>query len=99
MKNIIIVTLLGIWCLLNLSLVSNAQVTLQGKTFVENVQKRQGVKTEYTYKYKDIEYPIYITVRGRCYILVTSKKGKEYKKYLGEEISKQVCKLLNIEYK
>lgn len=55
--------------------------------------------TPFTFKDKDGKiYPIYISKNGRCYIIKTSKNGKEYKYYLGEEISKDICKELGIEY-
>lgn len=37
---------------------------------------------------------------GSCFVMrVSSKTGKEYKSYLGPEISQQICKELNVEYK
>jgi hypothetical protein len=37
---------------------------------------------------------------GSCYIKKISKKsGNEYKQYLGEEVSKDICKQLGVEYK
>ena len=45
-------------------------------------------------------YPIYISDKGSCYIIRTSKNtGKEYKSYLGPEISQDICKKMNREYK
>ena len=44
-------------------------------------------------------YPIYIGKTGSCYIKKISKKtGNEYRQYLGEEISRDICKQLNVEY-
>ena len=49
---------------------------------------------------KGNKYPIYISNSGSCYIIRTSKKtGKEYKSYLGPEISQDICKKLGKEYK
>lgn len=49
---------------------------------------------------KGEKYNIYVGPTGSCYIKRTSSKtGKEYKQYLGEEVSKDVCKQLGIEYK
>lgn len=49
---------------------------------------------------KGKSYPIYISNSGSCYIIKTSSKsGKEYKSYLGPEISQDICKKLNKEYK
>lgn len=80
-------------------------VKREGNTFVSTSTrtstKSEPIKTKFTYKdNKDIEYPIYISKTGSCFIIKTSKKtGKEYRSYLGTEISAQVCKELNIEYK
>lgn len=61
--------------------------------------KTSDNKTKFTYTdNKNITYPIYISKSGSCYIIVTSKKGNQYKKYLGKEISKEVCKELNVKY-
>ena len=36
---------------------------------------------------------------GSCYIKKVSKKtGNKYKQYLGEEISRDICKQLNVKY-
>lgn len=49
---------------------------------------------------KGNKYPIYISNSGSCYIIRTSKNtGKEYKSYLGPEISQDICKKLGKEYK
>lgn len=66
---------------------ANAQnVVRKGSTFVEQADstKQTGVKTKYTYKDKNgIEYPIYLSSKGKAYIICTSKKtGKSYKRYL-----------------
>lgn len=63
--------------------------------------KSEDRKTQYTWKdSKGTEYPIYISLKGSCYIIKTSSKtGKEYKHYLGSKISKEICRDLHIEYK
>lgn len=69
--------------------ISNAQnVVKQGTTFVQ-VSKEKGekevTKTKYTYKTKDgKEYPIYLSSKGKAFIIRKSKNGKEYKQYLPE---------------
>ena len=85
------------------SVVSYSQdVVRNGKTF-EQVNK-SSVKTEentgFTYKdSKGNTYDIFIGKSGACYIKKVSKKtGNEYKQYLGEEISRQVCQSLGREY-
>ena len=82
----------------------NNNYTRNGNQF-ESVKKSktksEPVKTDFTWKdSKDISYPIYISDNGSCYIIRTSSKtGKEYRNYLGTEISKEVCKALGREYK
>lgn len=68
---------------------------------VKKTTASSELKTEFTWKdTKGIEYPIYVNKNtGSCYIKKVSKKTlKEYKQYLGEELSKDICKELNIKY-
>lgn len=80
----IIVLILG---LIMLSKANAQNVVRKGSTFVEQADsttKQNGAKTEYTYKDKNgVEYPIYLSSKGKAYIICTSKKtGKPYKRYL-----------------
>lgn len=90
---------------LAIGLVANAQsYTREGNTFISSTGERvkqEAVKTKFIWKdNKGKEYPIYISKSGSCYVIrVSAKSGKEYKSYLGAEISQQICKELNIEYK
>jgi hypothetical protein len=89
--------------LLCVGLTSNAQnYTREGNTFVSvKSAKAEPTKTKFTWKdSKGTEYPVYISSTGSCFIIRISKKtGKEYRSYLGPEVSAQICKELNIEYK
>ena len=82
---------------------SYAQVTRQGNTFVQVSSRKasEPVKTKFSWKdSKGNEYPVYVGKTGSCYVVRVSKKtGKEYKQYLGKEISAEVCKELGIAYK
>ena len=81
---------------------ANAQeVKRDGDNFtVEKVlHQSSDVQTKYTFTVNDIVYPIWITKNGRCYIVRTSKNGKQYKQYLAKEICLEICKELNVEYK
>ena len=90
---------------LTLSITASAQksVTRQGNTFslVSTKKAAQEEKTQYTWQdSKGNTYPIYISASGSCYVKRISKKsGKEYKQYLGKEVSAQICKELGREYK
>lgn len=72
-----------------------------GNTFtVAKVKQVNSMKTKFTWQdSKGVLYPIYLSPSGACYVLRVSKKtNKEYKSYLGAEISIQICKELNIKY-
>ena len=74
--------------------------TRVGNQFIVAKTKAEPRKTNYTIKDTDGKvYPVYIGKTGACYIIRTSKNGNEYKKYLGKEISAQICKEMGIEYK
>jgi hypothetical protein len=79
----IIVLILG---LIMLSKAHAQNVVRKGFVFVEQADStiKQGVKTEYTYRDKNGGvYPIYLSSKGKAYIICTSKKtGKSYKRYL-----------------
>lgn len=90
--------------MLCLSLSAEAQnVVRQGNNFTSvahrNVSAQHDVKTNYTWTdTKGKVYPIFVGKSGACYVKRTSKAGKEYKHYLGAEVSSQVCKELGIKY-
>lgn len=80
----LIVLILG---LITFSMRIHAQnVVRKGSTFVEQADstKQNGVKTKWTYQDKNgVEYPIYLSNKGKAYIICTSKKtGKQRKRYL-----------------
>ena len=86
MKHLILAVLI----LISINCFSQNNVKLEGNTFsVEQVESKD-TKTKYTYKdKKGNEYPIYLSKRGKAYIIRTSKKGNQYKQYL-PEITKQL---------
>ena len=79
----LIVLILG---LIMLSKANAQNVVRKGSIFVEQADstKQNGVKTKWTYQDKNgVEYPIYLSNKGKAYIICTSKKtGKKYKRYL-----------------
>lgn len=91
--------------ILIIGLATNAQTyTRSGNTFISSKGERvkaEPVKTKFIWKdSKGKEYPIYISSKGSCFVIkVSAKTGKEYRNYLGPEISQQICKELNVEYK
>lgn len=95
MKKFIICLLLSV-----LYLIGNAEVTRQGDTFkVEQTTKASDTKTKYTWEDKEgNKYPIFVTKKGACYVIRTSKKtSKEYKYYLPKDIQETIKKELNIQ--
>lgn len=82
---------------------SDTTIVRNGNTFTKTVTVKESKTTSqltpYTYEIKDVQYPIYITTNGRCYIVRTSKNGNEYKQYLPENIARTICAEMNIEYK
>ena len=81
-----------IWfCLFCCDKAQAQNVQLIGKTFVEQktdtVSRPQAKKTDYVFidKSDGGVYPIWISSKGKCFIIKVSKKtGNEYRKYLPE---------------
>lgn len=81
------------------------QYTREGNNFT-SVSSRGGskaepTKTKFTWTdSKGNQYPIYMSASGSCFVIKVSKNtGKEYRNYLGPEISAQICKEMGVEYK
>ena len=67
----------------------------EGMTFVQTTSKSssKATKTGYTWEKDGIKYPIYISSKGKAYIIRTSKKtGKEYKQYLPDTVAETIKK-------
>lgn len=47
--------------------------------------KKEFTLTSDVATYKGINYPVYMSKKGKLFIIVTSKSGKEYRKYLKNE--------------
>lgn len=80
--------------------------TRKGNTFTQVTKsnprdvRANADKTAYTWQdEKGQEYPIWIARTGSCFVILTSKAGNEYRKWLGREISAQICQELGHEYK
>lgn len=102
MKKVLIAVALLLMLGVNNSNSFSQVIRRNGNTFtVAKVKQVNSMKTKFTWQdSKGVLYPIYLSPSGATYVLKTSKKsGREYKYYLGEEISKAVCKELGIEYK
>lgn len=103
MKKFFIVAIMLLALGVNNSSIYAQSVERNGKTFtqVTTSKKSEPIKTEYTWKdSKGVEYPIYISKSGACFVFRTSKKtGKEYRQYLPKEVSTEIARELGIEYK
>ena len=97
MPKLIVLVSLMLTLGVNNSIAQNQDIVREGNTFVAKSKKSAKAEPKQTkYQYTDSDgktYPIYMGPSGACYIIRTSKKsGKQYKKYLGKEVSSQVCK-------
>lgn len=67
----------------------------KGTTFIQTSNKSDsGNKaTKYTWEKGGVKYPIYLSAKGKVYIIRTSKKtGKEYKQYLPDTVAETIKK-------
>ena len=99
MKRLLII--LALFCAF--STIQAQEVTRVGNTFISTKVSKQKAEPQKTkFEFQDSsgqKYPIYIGSTGSCFIIKISKKtGKEYRQYLGAEISSAICKELGIEY-
>ena len=76
--------------------------TKSGKTYKSEKVEKASTERETGFTWEDSKgntYPIFMGKTGSCYIKRISKNtGKEYKQYLGAEISADICKQLGVPY-
>ena len=54
------------------------------------------VKTKFTWEDSHGNlFPVYMTNKGSCFVIRTSKSGENYRSYLGKEVSEQIRKELS----
>lgn len=100
MKKLLLLLLVSL-----ITITTNAQsnVEFQGNTIVTKSTRAKGEAKKTTFVWQDRkgkEYPVYMSSTGSCFVIrISSNTGKEYRSYLGPEVSQQICKKLNIEYK
>lgn len=103
-KDVITFLFFLLFMLFGLWMTADAQTTYkqEGNTFssVKTTKTVTPEQTPYTWKdSKGKEYLIYISKSGSCYVIKTSAKtGKEYRQYLGPEISIKICENLGRKY-
>ena len=75
----------------NYALNSPTEDTVLHNIDSENGKFQEFEKTGFTWRdSKGDEFPVYIAHTGSCFVIKTSKSGKKYRAYLGEEVSKQI---------
>lgn len=88
--------------LMMLAIMASAQVTKTGNIYKasKGAAIRDTLVTSYIYEdAQGKKHKIIINKKtGSCYYWRTSKLGKNYRQYLGKEISEDVCKCLGLKY-
>ena len=105
MKKIIFSIVMMLALCMNSSSAYAQEFTQNGNTFsaVAKSGSRKGSEPEKTpYQWEDskgVKYDIYMSSTGSVFVYKTSKKtGKQYKNYLGPEISQKICNLMGRKY-
>ena len=104
MKKIIFSVLFAM--LVCVGMAQNVDVKRNGKNFTatktvsSGSAKSSSTKTDFTYTDTDGKtYEVYLSKNGRAFIKrVSGKTGNTYNKYLPEQVSRDVCKELGVEY-
>ena len=82
---------------------SSQTIVREGKVFKSqgrSTHKADTLVTSFKFEAGGVQYPIIINKStGSCYIWKKSKNNKMYKQYMKPEVSEQVAKEYNIEYK
>ena len=82
---------------------SSQTIVRDGKVFKSqgrSTHKADTLVTSFKFEAGGVQYPIIINKStGSCYIWKKSKNNKMYKQYMKPEVSEQVAKEYNIEYK
>ena len=106
MKKVFFFVLFAMLVCVGMAQTQNVSVERNGKNFVATKTEKaktsssSATKTEYSYTDTDGKtYEIYLSKNGRAYIKrVSAKTGNTYNKYLPEDVSRQICKELGVEY-
>lgn len=101
MRNLLLTALFAVVAVLGYSQTPSYKV--EGNTYKSvstSKAKQEPVSTGFLWEdSKGKEYPIFMSSTGSCFVLkVSAKTGKEYRQYLGEEISIDICTRLGKSY-
>ena len=105
-RRLLVLLLITICCALVANADNNKTFVKSGTTYTNSSTGREKansipVATGCTWvNSKGVQYPVYISESGSCYIIKISKKtNKEYKQYLKPDVSQDICKSIGREYK
>ena len=97
----IILVFIGMFFLIDTVSGQSRPVTLKDSVYKAQSTRVKAQPRLTPYKWEDSkgnQYPIYMGPSGACYVVRVSKNGNEYKQYLGEEISRDICLKMGVAY-
>lgn len=102
----VMLTLIALVCILIGAQAQETAYKVEGNTYksVSTSTRTASEPINTGYNWQDSKgktYPILMSAgTGSCFVIrISSKTGKEYRSYLGPEISADICKKLGREYK
>ena len=104
-RRLLVLLLIIISCSMIANADDNKSYKCEGNTYISSTGRVKAstelVPTGFNWTdSKGVNYPIYISTSGSCFIIKTSAKtNKEYRCYLKPDVSQDICKKLGKEYK
>lgn len=104
-RRLLILLLIIISCSMIANADDNKSYKCEGNTYISSTGRVKAstelIPTGFNWTdSKGVNYPIYISNSGSCFIIKTSAKtNKEYRCYLKPDVSRDICKKLGKEYK
>ena len=104
-RRLFLLLLIIISCSMIANADDNKSYKCEGNTYISSTGRVKAstelVSTGFNWTdSKGVNYPIYISNSGSCFIIKTSAKtNKEYRCYLKPDVSQDICKKLGKEYK
>ena len=104
-RRLLVLLLIVISCSMIANADDNKSYKCEGNTYISSTGRVKAstelVPTGFNWTdSKGVNYPIYISNSGSCFIIKTSAKtNKEYRCYLKPDVSQDICAKLGREYK
>ena len=104
-RRLLVLLLIVIGCSMIANADDNKSYKCEGNTYISSTGRVKAstelVPTGFNWTdSKGVNYPIYISNSGSCFIIKTSAKtNKEYRCYLKPDVSQDICAKLGREYK